>query len=151
MSDYDKLQYALQTQCTEAASVLSQTDLIAWQLVTCSDPQSMKEAAALLSDDSAFPTCLWHISTKSPLPFLDHVGTSINIWKPFWDIDKEFSVRISRPVDSHKEKPVYFDMDRAYFSLVRNNGRWKHKLQQLPDNRTPLTHFKSSKHVFATF
>lgn len=155
MSAYDKLQCALQMRCTEAASFLSPADLTAWQVVTCSDPNQVKEVTASPSDYAAFPNLsLAYLKQMSDqitllLPFRDHIGTSINIWKPFWDKDQEFSVRISRPVALHKGKPVYFDMDRAYFSVVRQNGTWRHKLQQPPDNKKrPLTEFEKAADVF---
>lgn len=155
MSEYDKLQRALQMRCTEAASFLSQADLTAWQIVTCSNPRKVKKVTASPTDYAAFPNLsLAYLKQMSDqitllLPFRDHVGASINIWKPFWNIDKEFSVRISRPVGSYKGEPVYYDMDRAYFSVVQQNGTWRHELQEPPDNKNrPLTEFERAADMF---
>lgn len=155
MSEYDKLQRALQMRCTEAASFLSQADLTAWQIVTCSNPRKVKKVTASPTDYAAFPNLsLAYLKQMSDqitllLPFRDHVGTSINIWKPFWDIDKEFSVRISRPVDSYKGEPVYYDMDRAYFSVVQQYGTWRHELQQPPHNKNrQLTELQRAADMF---
>lgn len=155
ITDYEGLQNALLTRCTQAATFLRQTDLTAWRIVSDSDPQAIKEVVASPSDYGAFPdlsiACLKQKRDQITLllPFRDHVGTSINIWKPFWEIDKEFSVRITQPVGSYKGKPVYGDMDRAYFSVVENRGRWRHKLQQAPvDYKGPLTEFERAADIF---
>lgn len=155
ITNYDGLQNALLTRCTEAATFLRQTDLTAWQIVTDSDLQPIVKVVASPSDYGAFSdlslACLKQKSDQITLllPFRDHIGTSINIWKPFWEIDKEFSVRITHPVGSYKGKPVYFDMDRAYFSVVQKTGRWEHKLQQAPeDHKGPLTDFESAVDIF---
>lgn len=154
-TDYEGLQNALLTRCTKAATFLRQTDLTAWQIVTDSDLQAIKEVVASPSDYGAFSdlsiACLKQKSDQITLllPFRDQVGTSINIWKPFWDIDKEFSVRISQPVGSYKGKSVYFDMDRAYFSVAKKGGKWRHKLQQVPeDHQGPLTEFERAADIF---
>ncbi|KAL3153091.1 hypothetical protein ABBQ38_012109 [Trebouxia sp. C0009 RCD-2024] len=155
ITDYEGLQNGLLSRCTKAATFLRQTDLTAWQIVTDSDPQAIKEVVASPSDYGAFPdvsiACLKQKSDQITLllPFRDHIGTSINIWKPFWEIDKEFSVRISQPVGSYKGKPVYFDMDRAYFSVVNKGCSWGHKLQQVPqDHKGPLTDFERAADIF---
>ena len=155
ITDYEGLQSALLTRCTKAAGFLKKTDFSAWQIVTDCDVQAIKEVIASPSDYGACPNvslaCLKRRSDQITLllPFRDHIGTSINIWKPFWEIDKEFSVRISQPMGWYQGKPVYGDMDRAYFSVVKNRGRWRHKLQQVPeDHKGQLTDFERAADMF---
>lgn len=135
-TEYADLQDALLTRCVKSATFLSQRDLTALtpgQIDTVSDPPSVQTAVMVPSDYGAFPNFSIAVLKRKCeqitllLPFRDDVATSINIWQPFWDINREFSVRISQ-LGSYKGEPAYLDMERAYFSESQDNGRWKHSL-----------------------
>lgn len=153
--DYECLQEALLTCCTEEATFLSHRDLAAWQLDKFANPQRLKEMFRSPTDYGAFPDLpVAFLKRKSDkitllLPFQGQVGISINICKPFWDIDKEFSVRISQPVGSHEGIPVRSGMERAYYALVESSGSWHLELQQLQDNNTwPRKTFETAAETF---
>ena len=97
-TDYADLQDALLTQCIKSATFLSQRDLTALtagQIDTVSDPPSVQTAVMVPSDYGAFPNFSIAVLKRKCeqitllLPFRDDVAISINIWQPFWDIDRE--------------------------------------------------------------
>ena len=57
-------------------------------------------------------------------------------------------MRISQ-LGSYKGEPACLDMERAYFSVSQDNGRWKHSLQQLSDGQIqPLIDFETGADTF---
>ena len=154
VTGYEDLQDALLTRCTKRATFLFQRDWTAWPLDAVPDPERVQRVVMVPSEYGAFPNLFIAVFKRKCeqmtllLPFRGHFATSINIWKPFWDIDTEFSVRIGQ-LGWYQGVLVYVHMERAYFSVSQNNGKWEHSLQQLSDSHTlPLADFERAADTF---
>ena len=108
--------------CVGTPNFLHENDFGHFTLDTFTEPPCWKKHSARLSDYGAcksIPLALHRRSEEdSPLllPFDNHIGTSIWICQPTWDVNQQFAVRIAKPLPGG-DHLMYSHHETAYFAL----------------------------------